>query len=156
MLRNAEKTRDPLPLAPNPPNGKPGAEPQISHKRFTTANKSPTHWESVKQPRCRRNFRCECYRRLQILVSVYRCSGSKTDPTLLFEVGIVRENVQRKGVIPSVDELDGFVEIVDGNDGQNRCKNFTVRSAIVRATATGDHNPWTLTRSLRNHQNQRS
>ena len=52
--------------------------------------------------------------------------------TLLLELGVVREDVQRKRVVPSVDEFDGLVEIVDGNDGQDRCKYFPGRGAVVR------------------------
>ena len=54
--------------------------------------------------------------------------------TLLLELGVVREDVQRKRVIPSVDEFDSFVEIVDGDDGQNWCKKFTGRRVAVKTT----------------------
>jgi len=39
------------------------------------------------------------------------------NPTLLLEFGIVREDVQRQRVVPSIDKFDSFVEVVDGNDG---------------------------------------
>ena len=58
--------------------------------------------------------------------------ASTTNLTLLLELGIVREDVQSKRVIPSVDEINSLVKIVDGNDGQNRCEYFTGRRVTVR------------------------
>lgn len=55
--------------------------------------------------------------------------------TLLLESCVIRKDVQRKRVLPRVDELDRFVKIVDGEDGQNRRKDFTGRSTAVRITS---------------------
>ena len=37
-------------------------------------------------------------------------------------------------MVPGVDKFDSLVEIVDGDDGQNRCKDFTGRKAAIRTT----------------------
>ena len=78
----------------------------------------------------------------------------RTNNTLLLEFGIVREDVQREGVVPGVDKLDGLVEIVDGDDGQNRCKDLTGKSGSQVGPLPTLIKPWSLTRSLENHRNQ--
>ena len=40
-----------------------------------------------------------------------------TDDTFLLELGIICEDVQGEGVVPSVNEFDSFVEIVDSDYG---------------------------------------
>lgn len=43
--------------------------------------------------------------------------GNSQDPTFLPELGVIREDVQCERVVPSIDKLNSFIEIFDGDDG---------------------------------------
>lgn len=69
--------------------------------------------------------------------------------TFLPELSVIRKEVQCKRVVPSIDKFDSFIKIVDGNDGQNRCKEFTRRRTKIRTDS------WRARSTIRSLAHQR-